>query len=77
MINKGPVRIWEKAECSLDILGVDPRPHVVRSQELEGGEEVEGEDGGPAEEEEDHDQDQHVDHLSFQHQTKQDYKICF
>ena len=33
------------------------------AQELEGGQEVVGEDGSPAEEEDCHDQDQHVDHL--------------
>ena len=37
--------------------------HVVRAKEFKGGQEVEGEDGGPAEEEQDHDHDQHVDHL--------------
>lgn len=41
---------------------------VAGAQHLEGGQQVVGEDGGPAEEEHRHDQDQHVDHfpgLSF------------
>ena len=33
------------------------------AQELKGGQEVVGEDWSPAEEEDCHDQDQHVDHL--------------
>ena len=36
---------------------------IAKSKELKGGEGVIGEDGGPAEEEDCHDQDQHVDHL--------------
>ena len=36
---------------------------IAKSKELKGGEGVIGEDGGPAEEEDRHDQDQHVDHL--------------
>ena len=36
---------------------------VTGAQELEGSQEVVGEDWCPAEEEDCHDQDQHVDHL--------------
>ena len=36
---------------------------ISKAKELKGGEGVVGEDGGPAEEEDRHDQDQHVDHL--------------
>ena len=36
---------------------------IAKSKELKGCEGVVGEDGGPAEEEDRHDQDQHVDHL--------------
>ena len=36
---------------------------IAKSKELKGSEGVIGEDGGPAEEEDCHDQDQHVDHL--------------
>ena len=36
---------------------------IAKSKELKGGEGVIGEDWGPTEEEDRHDQDQHVDHL--------------
>ena len=45
-------------------------PHVVRPKQLKGGQQVEGEDGGPADEEQEHDQDQHVDHLQFRENFK-------
>ena len=60
-----PVIIRQKADSCLDILGAGPSPHVVSPQQLEGSQQVEGEDGGPAEEEQDQDQNQHVDHLHF------------
>ena len=37
---------------------------VSLAEEIEGPEDVEDEDGRPAGEEEEHDQDEHVDHLS-------------
>ena len=39
---------------------------IAKSQELKGCEQVVSEYGGPAEEEDRHDQDQHVDHLDHQ-----------
>ena len=46
------------------MFGVESRAAVVAlAEDVECGQHVEDEDGGPAEEEEDHDQDQHVDHL--------------
>ena len=46
------------------MFGVESRAAVVAlAQDVECGQHVEDEDGGPAEEEEDHDEDQHVDHL--------------
>ena len=37
---------------------------VALAQQIEGPEDVEDEDGAPAGEEEEHDQDEHVDHLA-------------
>ena len=37
---------------------------VSLAQQIEGPEDVEDEDGAPAGEEEEHDQDEHVDHLA-------------
>ena len=45
------------------MLGGVPSAHVVRAKQAEGGQQVEDEDGGPADEEHQHDQDQHVDYL--------------
>ena len=45
------------------MLGGVPSAHVVRAKQAEGCQEVEDEDGGPADEEHQHDQDQHVDNL--------------
>ena len=39
------------------MLGVGAGPHVVLAQQLEGGQQVEDEDGGPGEEDQQHDQD--------------------
>ena len=36
---------------------------IAKAKQLKGSQRVVGEDGGPAEEEDRHDQDQHVDHL--------------
>ena len=70
-----PVRIRQKADSCLDILGAGPSPHVVRPQQLKGSQEVEGKDGGPTEEEQDHDQDQHVDHLQFRENLKKGWSF--
>ena len=45
------------------MLGVGGRAGVSLAKEVEGPEHVEDEDGRPAGEEEEHDQDEHVDHL--------------
>ena len=45
------------------MLGVGGGAGVSLAQKVEGPEHVEDEDGRPAGEEEEHDQDQHVDHL--------------
>ena len=46
------------------MFGVESRAAVVAlAQDVECGQHVEDEDGRPAEEEEKHDEDQHVDHL--------------
>ena len=45
------------------MLGGVPGAHVVRAKQAEGCQQVEDEDGGPADEEHQHDQDQHVDDL--------------
>ena len=45
------------------MLGVGGRAGVALAKEVEGPEDVEDEDGCPAGEEEEHDQDEHVDHL--------------
>ena len=45
------------------MLCVGGRAGVALAQEVEGPEDVEDEDGRPAGEEEEHDQDEHVDHL--------------
>ena len=45
------------------MLGVGGRAGVSLAKEVEGPEDVEDEDGCPAGEEEEHDQDEHVDHL--------------
>ena len=47
---------------------------IAKSKKLKGGEGVVGEDGGPAEEEDRHDQDQHVDHLDEKRVLKKDEK---
>ena len=39
---------------------------IAKAKQLKGSQRVVGEDGGPAEEEDRHDQDQHVDHLVHQ-----------
>ena len=39
---------------------------IAKAKQLKGSQRVVGEDGGPAEEEHRHDQDQHVDHLDHQ-----------
>ena len=39
---------------------------IAKAKQLKGSQRVVGEDGGPAEEEDRHDQDQHVDHLDHQ-----------
>ena len=59
----GPVKVGHQAEDSLDVLGDVPGPHIVRPKQSKGCQEVEDEDGGPADEEHEHDQDQHVDYL--------------
>ena len=59
-----PVCIGQQTEEGLDMFGVEGCPSVVAlTKDIEGGQDVEDEDGGPAEEEEEHDEDQHVDHL--------------
>ena len=45
------------------MLRVGGRAGVALAQEVEGPKDVEDEDGRPAGEEEEHDQDEHVDHL--------------
>ena len=45
---------------------------IAKSQELEGCEQVVGEYGGPAEEEDRHDQDQHVDHLDHHNDDEEE-----
>ena len=45
------------------MLGGVPGAHVVRAKQAECRQQVEDEDGGPADEEYQHDQDQHVDDL--------------
>ena len=47
---------------------------IAKSKELKGSEGVIGEDGGPAEEEHRHDQDQHVDHLEGKEMGKKRLK---
>ena len=47
---------------------------IAKSKELKGSEGVIGEDGGPAEEEDRHDQDQHVDHLQGKEMGKKRLK---
>ena len=59
-----PVRVGEEAEGRLDVLGVGGSAGVPLAQEVECPEHIEDEDGRPAGEEEEHDQDEHVDHLS-------------
>ena len=39
---------------------------ISKAKQLKGSQRVVGQDGGPAEEEDRHDQDQHVDHLDHQ-----------
>ena len=59
-----PVGVGEEAEGSLDVLGVGGSAGVPLAQEVECPEHIEDENGGPAGEEEEHDQDQHVDNLN-------------
>ena len=79
-----PVDVGEEAEYGLVCLGVGGRagevvlvaPLVAVVVELlvaehpEGGQHVEDEDRGPADEEEEHDQDQHVDNLGDGHEDE-------
>ena len=59
-----PVNIGQQTEKRLDMLGGARCPTVVSlAQDVEGGQHVEDEDWRPAEEEEKHDEDQHVDDL--------------
>ena len=58
------VNIGQQTEKRLDMLGRAGCPSVVSlAENVEGGQHVEDEDRRPAEEEEGHDEDQHVYHL--------------
>ena len=86
-----PVDVREEAEYGLVGLGVGGRAGEVVlvapliavvvvllvAQHPEGGQHVEDQDRSPADEEEEHDQDQHVDNLGDGHEDHCENVMCY